>query len=221
MCVTVMLIVFGALGRVPKALKKRLGKLENRERIETIRTSAMLKSLWIITRFHVTSGDLSSPRFLWLTPTSTPGFFWCFLLFCITLYFLECKFQSKFFQSKFSSNTLNVQKRIDTNEQMQTKKSKAKQRIIKEVLNENLQNSHLNLHHKIEFSILFLVIKKIWFIYDSPNLQHYQNLTIRLFNVISKTLVGGFILLCRKSTGVFCSPSRPCQNIIFFKKSSH
>ena len=43
----------------------------------------------------------------------------------------------------------------------------------------------------------------------SPKLQHCWNLTIRLFSVISRTLVWGWVLpLCRKAVGVFYSPSR-------------
>ena len=44
----------------------------------------------------------------------------------------------------------------------------------------------------------------------SPKLQHHWNLTIRLFSVISKTLVVGVgvLLLCREAVGVFYSPSR-------------
>ena len=41
----------------------------------------------------------------------------------------------------------------------------------------------------------------------SPKLQHYWNLSIRLFSVISRTLVGGGVTLCRDSVGVFYSPS--------------
>ena len=37
-----------------------------------------------------------------------------------------------------------------------------------------------------------------------PKLQHYQNLTIRLFSVISQTLVGGVLPLCRDAINVFC-----------------
>ena len=42
----------------------------------------------------------------------------------------------------------------------------------------------------------------------SPKLQHYWNLTIRLFSVISRTLIeeGGVLLLCRDAVNVFCSP---------------
>ena len=41
----------------------------------------------------------------------------------------------------------------------------------------------------------------------SPKLQHYWSLTIRLFSVISRTIVGGILLLCRDAVGVFYSPS--------------
>ena len=42
----------------------------------------------------------------------------------------------------------------------------------------------------------------------SPKLLHYWSLTIRLFNVISWTLVGGILALCRDTSTVFYSPSR-------------
>ena len=38
-------------------------------------------------------------------------------------------------------------------------------------------------------------------------LHHYWSLTIRLFSVISRTLVVGSVTLCRDAVGVFCSPS--------------
>ena len=41
-----------------------------------------------------------------------------------------------------------------------------------------------------------------------PELQHYRNLTIRLFSVISRSLVGEMLLLCRGAVGVFYSPRR-------------
>ena len=39
-------------------------------------------------------------------------------------------------------------------------------------------------------------------------LQHYWSLTIRLFSVISRTLVGGGLPLCRDAVSVFYSPSQ-------------
>ena len=42
------------------------------------------------------------------------------------------------------------------------------------------------------------------------SLQHYWDLTIRLFSVISWTLVvGGVLPLCREAVSVFYSPNRP------------
>ena len=41
----------------------------------------------------------------------------------------------------------------------------------------------------------------------SPKFQYYWNLTIRLFSVISRTLVRQVLPLCRDAVGVFCSPS--------------
>ena len=42
----------------------------------------------------------------------------------------------------------------------------------------------------------------------SPKLQHYWNLTIRLFSVISKILIEGVLLFYRDAISVFWSPSR-------------
>ena len=42
----------------------------------------------------------------------------------------------------------------------------------------------------------------------SPKFQLYWNLTIRLYSVISRTLIGRFLLLCRGAVSVFYSPSR-------------
>ena len=51
-----------------------------------------------------------------------------------------------------------------------------------------------------------MVIKRYSVFYK---LQHYWSLTIRLFSVITRTLVGGGGLpLCRDAIGVFCSPNR-------------
>ena len=46
----------------------------------------------------------------------------------------------------------------------------------------------------------------------SPKLQYYWSLTIRLFSVISRTLIGGVLPLCRDAIRVFCSPSRLDQH---------
>ena len=43
-------VAIGALGRVLKGLKKRLEELENRRRIQTIETKALLKSTKILRR---------------------------------------------------------------------------------------------------------------------------------------------------------------------------
>ena len=42
----------------------------------------------------------------------------------------------------------------------------------------------------------------------SPNPQHYWDLTIRLFSVISRTLIGEVLSLCRGAVSVFYSPSQ-------------
>ena len=47
-----------------------------------------------------------------------------------------------------------------------------------------------------------------------PKLQDYWSLHIRLFNVISRTLVGIILPLCRGAVGVFYSASRLGQNVL-------
>ena len=42
----------------------------------------------------------------------------------------------------------------------------------------------------------------------SPKPQHHWNLTIRLFSVISRTLSGRVLPLCRGAVSIFYSPSR-------------
>ena len=73
MRVTVMPMVFGALGTVPKGLEERLEELKIRGRIETIQTTVLLKSariLWIVLENWE---DLLSFRIHW-KPTSKC---WC------------------------------------------------------------------------------------------------------------------------------------------------
>ena len=50
----------------------------------------------------------------------------------------------------------------------------------------------------------------------SPKLQHYWNLTIRLFSVIPRTLMEGILLFSREAIGIFYSPS---QQSNFFSKT--
>ena len=50
----------------------------------------------------------------------------------------------------------------------------------------------------------------------SPKLQHYWNLTIRLFSVISRTLVGGVLLFCRDAISIFCILSWLSQFIFVY-----
>ena len=66
-------------------------------------------------------------------------------------------------------------------------------------------HTHLNfkpvLFQTIQFSIMS--------VQHSPRLQHYWNLIIRLFSVISRTLVwAGVLFLCRDVVSVFYSPNR-------------
>ena len=53
----------------------------------------------------------------------------------------------------------------------------------------------------------------------SPKLQHYWNFSIRLFSVISETLVRWDLTLCRDAVRVFYSPSRLGCRIV--EKLSH
>ena len=62
MGVTVILIVVGACGMVPKGLERRGKELEIRGRIETIQTTALLRSVRILRRVLETGGDLLSLR---------------------------------------------------------------------------------------------------------------------------------------------------------------
>ena len=48
----------------------------------------------------------------------------------------------------------------------------------------------------------------------SPKLQHYWNLTIRLFSVIYRILVGVVLPLCRDVVRVFYSVSRLGKEIV-------
>ena len=48
----------------------------------------------------------------------------------------------------------------------------------------------------------------------SPKLKHYWSHTIKLFSVITRTLVDGILPLCRDAVGVFCIPNRLDQSIL-------
>ena len=60
---TVIAIIVGALGTVPKDLEKTLVEQETRERIETIQTTTLLRLAGILRRVLETWGDLLS---VWL-----------------------------------------------------------------------------------------------------------------------------------------------------------
>ena len=60
---------------------------------------------------------------------------------------------------------------------------------------------------------------------NSPKLQNYWNLTIRLFSSIARTLVGGVLPLCREAVGEFYTLSRfdkmgGCDNWLIFGRKS-
>ena len=65
MKVTFILIVFGALGTVTKGLIKGLEELEIRGRVETIQTTALLRSARILGRVLETWEDLLSLKLQW------------------------------------------------------------------------------------------------------------------------------------------------------------
>ena len=67
MKVTVIPIVIGTLGTVPKAFLKRLEKLEIGGGIGTIRTTILLKSARILRRFLQAFGNFLSFTLLWKT----------------------------------------------------------------------------------------------------------------------------------------------------------
>ena len=67
MKVTVIPIVIGALGTVTKGLIQGLKDLEIRGRVETIQTTALLRSARILRRVLETRGDLLSLRLKWKT----------------------------------------------------------------------------------------------------------------------------------------------------------
>ena len=69
MRITVIPIVFGALGDIPKWLESGLNHLAIGERIVTIQTTAVLKSARIFRRVQETEGDLLSLSLQW-KPTS-------------------------------------------------------------------------------------------------------------------------------------------------------
>ena len=67
MLVTIIPIVIGAFGAVTKGLLKGLEDLEVRGRVETIQTTALLKTDRILRRVLATRGDLLSLRLQWKT----------------------------------------------------------------------------------------------------------------------------------------------------------
>ena len=67
MKVTIVPIVIGAFGTVTKGLLKGLEDLEVGGRMETIQTTALLKTARILRRVLETWGDLLSLKLLWKT----------------------------------------------------------------------------------------------------------------------------------------------------------
>ena len=67
MKVTIEPIVIGALSTVTKGLLKGLEDLEVGGRVETIQTTALLKTARILGRVLETRGDLMSLKFKWKT----------------------------------------------------------------------------------------------------------------------------------------------------------
>ena len=62
MKVTLISIVIGALGTIHKELVKRLEDLEIRGKVETIQTSALLRSVTILRKVQETWRDLLSVK---------------------------------------------------------------------------------------------------------------------------------------------------------------
>ena len=73
MKVTIVQIVIGALGTITKGLSKGLEDLEVGGRVETIQTTALLKTARILKRVLETWGDLLSDRLRWETVSKR----WC------------------------------------------------------------------------------------------------------------------------------------------------
>ena len=65
MKVTIVPIVIGALGTITKGLLKGLEGLEIGGRVETIQTTALLRTAWILRRVLETWGDFLSLKLLW------------------------------------------------------------------------------------------------------------------------------------------------------------
>ena len=72
MLVTIIPIVIGAFGTVTKGLQKGLEDLEVGGRVETIQTTALLRTARILRRVLETWGDLLSLRLQW----ETIGYHW-------------------------------------------------------------------------------------------------------------------------------------------------
>ena len=73
MKVTIIPIVIGAFGTVTKGLLKGLEDLEVGDRVETIQTTALLKTARILRRVLETWGDLLSLNLQW----NTTSWHWC------------------------------------------------------------------------------------------------------------------------------------------------
>ena len=73
MNVTIIPIVIGSFGTVTKGLLKGIEDLEVGGRVETIQTTALLKTARILRRVLETWGDLLSLNLQWKTPSLR----WC------------------------------------------------------------------------------------------------------------------------------------------------
>ena len=67
MKVTIVPIVIGAFGKITKGLLKGLEDLEVGGQVETIQTTALLKTARILRRVLETKGDLLSLKLQWKT----------------------------------------------------------------------------------------------------------------------------------------------------------
>ena len=76
MKVTIVPIMIGALGTITKGLLKVLEDLEFGGRVETIQTTAQLRTARILRRVLETWGDLLSLKLQW----KTISWYWCEIL---------------------------------------------------------------------------------------------------------------------------------------------
>ena len=72
------------------------------------------------------------------------------------------------------------------------------------IKNSSISNNSVEYKHTVQFYLAYRydIIRGY---YSGP--EYYWSFIIRLFSVISRTLIGRVLSLCRDAVGVFCSPS--------------